>query len=64
VAENFLKITIPVETMTGALTITTFTDYIDQGDLDQILAAAPLTLSVVVDDAGMHLSLYTATIEE
>ena len=64
VAINFLKITIPVESLTGELTTTSFAGFLDQGDMHQILAAAPLTISAVVEDSGVHLSLYTARIKK
>ena len=64
VAKNFLKITIPVERMTGELTTKTFAGFLDQGDLHQVLAAAPLTISAIVADSGVHLSLYTAKSKE
>jgi len=64
VARNFIKITILVETLTGELTATTFNGFLDQGEMHEILAKAPLTISAVIEAAGVHLSLYTAKAKE
>ena len=62
-ARNFIRITILVESLTGELDTKTFSGFLGEAQINQILAAAPLTLGIVVDGCGVHISLYTAKVK-
>ena len=63
VKTNFVKLTIPVETLVGDLKTTSFQGFIDENQVNQVLASAPLTMGVVVDGSGVHFTMHIARIK-
>ena len=57
---SFVHLTIPVCTITGELSVTTFNSQSDPTQINQQIADSPVTLGIVLDSGGVHFSLFTA----
>lgn len=58
--KNYVRISTSVSRIVGELTVTTFNGLSKPEAINQQIAAYPVTLGVVLDSGGVHISLLTA----
>jgi hypothetical protein len=59
--DNFIRIKVVVRELSGNLVIKTFTCFDQPETIQSQIARYPLTLSIVLDPGGLHVSMFTAS---
>ena len=60
---NYVRITVSVSEMTGELVTTTFTNAETKDEVNQKLAAFPVTLGVVLENKGLQFSMHVTSVK-